>query len=70
MSALIESNTQYAEVKVIHVDWDDFGDAPITSELGVQRQSTLVMFKEGKEVGRVVAQTSEEAIEELFKTAV
>ncbi|MGK0172828.1 MAG: hypothetical protein ACI9W2_004569, partial [Gammaproteobacteria bacterium] len=36
----------------------------------VPRRSTLVMFKGGKEVGRVVAQTSTSAIEALFKAAI
>jgi len=67
VSALVESNPDYAKVKLILVDWDDFGDAPIVSELDVKRQSTLVMFNEGKEVARVVAQTSEDLIEDLFK---
>lgn len=52
------------------VDWDTFKNAPITSELNIPRRSTLVMFNEGVEVARVVAQTSESAIAELFDAVI
>ncbi len=67
MSALVESNPEYEKVRLINVDWDEIRGAPLLKELRVPRQSTLVMFKGGEEVARVVAQTSEQAIEELFK---
>lgn len=70
MSTLRESNPDYAKVKVINVDWDEFGGAPITSELDVRRQGTLVMFNNGEEVARAVAQTSEESIDALFKAVI
>ncbi len=69
MSALIDSNPKYAEVTLIQADWDEFKKAPIVSELSIPRRSTLVMFNEGEEVARVVAQTGKDAIEELFKAA-
>ncbi len=69
MRALQEGNADYAAVKVIRVDWTVFGKKPIVKELKVPRRSTLVMFNEGKEVARVVAQTSTDAIEGLFKAA-
>ena len=52
------------------VDWDTFKDAPIISELKIPRRSTLVMFKGGEEVSRVIAQTSEPAIAELFDAVI
>ncbi len=67
MSALIDSNPEYAAVTIIRVDWDDFKDAPIVTELGIPRRSTLVMFNQGEEVARVVAQTGSDVIEDLFK---
>jgi len=51
----------------MRVDWDEYRGAPITAELGIRRQSTLVMFNGGKEVSRVIAQTSAIAIEDLFQ---
>ncbi len=70
MSAVVDSNSAYKIVKLIRVEWDSFSDAPITKELNVLRRSTLVMFDDGKEVGRVVSQTGKAAIEALFKAVV
>ena len=69
MRALQEGNADYAAVKVIKVDWTVFGKKPIVKELKIPRRSTLVMFNDGKEVARVIAQTSKDAIEDLFKAA-
>ena len=66
MSALKDGNPAYQAVKVMRVDWDLHRDSPVVSELKIARRSTLVMFNEGVEVGRVVAQTSASAIEPLF----
>lgn len=54
----------------MNVNWDKHKRDAIVSELGIRRRSTLVMFNEGKEIDRVVAQTSVEAIEALFVKAV
>ncbi len=70
ISALIDNNEAYAKVRIISVDWDTYGNSKLAKELRIPRRSTLVMFKNGEEVGRVVAQTGQEAIEELFKAAV
>jgi len=67
VSALIEDNEAYQAITVMRVDWDEYRGAPITAELGIRRQSTLVMFNGGKEVSRVIAQTSAIAIEDLFQ---
>ena len=69
MRALLDSNPEYRAVKIIRVDWDKYGRAPITRELEVRSRSTLVMFRDGKEIGRVVASTSKAGIEPLFKVA-
>jgi len=70
ISQLMKDNEQYASVNVMSVDWDVHGRTKFAKALRIPRRSTLVMFKGGKEVGRVVAQTSTAAIEELFKAAV
>lgn len=69
MRALLDSNSDYRAVKIIRVDWDKHSRAPITRELNIPRRSTLVMFRDGKEIGRVVARTSKADIEPLFKAA-
>ena len=67
MRALIDSNPKYRAVTIIRVDWDRFSRDVIVSELMIPRRSTLVMFNQGKEVARVVADTRTSAIEALFK---
>lgn len=70
MSTLRDSNPQYAAVKVIEVDWDQYAKSDLTSELGIPRRSTLVMFNQGEEVARVVSQTGINEIEALFKAVI
>ena len=65
MRALLDGNPAYRAVKIIRVDWDTHRRSPVVSELRVPRRSTLVMFKGGNEVGRVVARTSKADIEAL-----
>ena len=67
MRTLIEKNPAYKAVTLMRVDWDTHRDSDLVRKFRIPRRSTLVMFDKGKEVGRVVAQTSESAIEALFK---
>ena len=67
MRALLDSKSEYRKVTIMRVDWDTYRDAEIVKSLAIPRRSTLVMFNNGVEVGRVVAQTSTAAIEALFK---
>ncbi|MEM7504314.1 MAG: thioredoxin family protein [Pseudomonadota bacterium] len=69
MSALIDQNPKYQQVTVFVLDWDTFSQADVTKELGVVRRSTLVMFKGGKEIGRVLGRTDNASIEKLFIAA-
>ena len=70
MSALIDANEKYRVVTVFRVDWDTYRNDQITKDLNIRRRSTLVMFKDGKEIDRAVAQTSARAIEPLFEKAI
>lgn len=70
MSALIDGNEAYQSVTVIKVDWDLYRDDQFTKDLGVRRQSTLVMFKDGAEIDRVIGQTGEDVIGQLFEKAI
>ena len=69
MRALLDSKPQYRAVTIMRVDWDTWRNADIVKTLAIPRRSTLVMFRGGKEVGRVVAETDSNAIEALFKAA-
>lgn len=67
MSALLDSNPAYRQVKILRVDWDKFSGGQLAQELKIPRRSILVMFNRGQEVGRVVARTDRASIEALFK---
>ena len=70
MGALLEANSEYKTVKLMRVDWDSQSKDPIVKELGVKRRATLVMFKDGKEVGRVQSSAKKSKIEALFQAAI
>ena len=70
MSALLDDNADYQQVRLMRVDWDSQSNAPIVEQLGVGHRATLVMFKLGKEVGRVQWTASKADIEPLFKAAI
>lgn len=50
----------------IRVDWDDFGREPVSTERKIPRRSTLIVLKGDKELGRIVAGTSEAKIKALM----
>lgn len=64
---LIKQNPKYkSSMKFIRVDWDDFKNADIRKDYQVPRRSTLIVLKGNKELGRLVAVTSENAIKDLM----
>ena len=54
----------------MRVDWDTYKNKPVTTSRNIPRRSTLVLIKGGKEVGRLVAATSEKAITGLLDKGV
>ena len=56
----------YKSMTLLAVDWDENRTSPLIGKYNVPRRSTLIMFKDGKEVGRVVAGTSTSDIQELI----
>jgi thioredoxin 1 len=70
LDALKAANPAYeAAVTFINVDWDDFGDDPLTVRLNIPRRSTLVVLKGEEELGRIVAGTAPEEIQALMDIA-
>ncbi len=65
--ATLANRPEYKELIVVDVDFDTQKDA--LRRLGVQLQSTLVIFKDKTEVGRAVGITDPDAIEALVKKA-
>lgn len=58
----------YRRITALKVDFDKQKDALKT--LRVTKQSTLIVFKNGKEVGRSLGDTSRAGIENLLKKAI
>ena len=70
INALRSENPAYDEnIVFINVDWDVYRSADITKQLGIPRRSTLVVLKGEEELGRIVAGTSQSAIQGLMDTA-
>lgn len=67
ITALRDANPAYDDaIGFYRVDWDEFGNGAFARSLNVPRRSTLVMFRDGAEVGRVVAGTREADIRALL----
>ncbi len=54
------------KIAFVEVDWDDHRSSPISKNLKVRRQSTLVMFTPEGEIGRVFARTDKASIKGLL----
>ena len=70
IKALKAANPAYeASVSFINVDWDEWGDSAIVTDLNIPRRSTLVVLKGDKELGRIVAGTAKAEIKALMDVA-
>jgi thiol-disulfide isomerase/thioredoxin len=58
-----------SNITFINIDWDTYGEADITSRMGIPRRSTLVALKGDEELGRLVAATGKSAIQGLMDAA-
>lgn len=61
------ANDKYKSITYFVIDYDNQQDA--LKKFNMRRQSTVVVFKEGKEVTRSIGATSSSAIELLLKQA-
>ena len=69
LKKLRASYPQYDKsIAFVLIDWDTFGSHAVTTSRKVSRRSTIVLIKGGKEIGRLVAQTSEQKIKALLDT--
>ncbi|MEM9330765.1 MAG: thioredoxin domain-containing protein [Pseudomonadota bacterium] len=66
INALRAKGTPYETMTMLTVDWDENRSGPLISNYNVPRRSTLIMFKDGEEVGRIVAGTSTTDIKALI----
>lgn len=67
VSALLKLEP-YRQIRPLRVDFDKQKD--VLKILRASKQSTLIVFKDGKEVGRSLGDTSQEGIENLLKKAI
>lgn len=58
-----------AKLTFFKVDWDTYSSSPVTVSRKIPRRSTLIVLRGNKELGRVVAGTSESQIKALMDTA-
>jgi len=58
---------RYAGIAALRVDFDSQAD--VVKSFRVVQQSTLIVFKGGREVGRSIGDTRKESIEALLKQA-
>jgi thiol-disulfide isomerase/thioredoxin len=65
--ATLAAQPEYAGLTIVDVDFDTQKDA--LRRLGVQKQSTLVIYKDRTERARAVGITRREAIEDLMQNA-
>jgi thioredoxin 1 len=59
---------EFQSIVVIHVDFDS--QKEVLKKLNVQRQSTLIVFKDGREAGRSLGDTTDFGIEALLQKAI
>ena len=70
IAKLKEENPAYEQaITFIDVDFDRWGNSPVSTNLGVTRRSTLVVLRGEEELGRIIAGTRREQIKSLMDTA-
>ena len=70
ITSLIRTNPAYGRLTFVDVDWDTFGPSEwVEKRLKVERRSTLIAMKDGKEVGRLVNEPYEARIRSFLDTA-
>ena len=62
--AELAADPTFADLVILRVDFD--AQKPIVQGFGVQKQSTLIVFKGEKELGRTTGDTKADSIEQLL----
>ena len=70
INALRSENPAYDEnILFVRVDWDDYGQAEVSTSRNIPRRSTLLVLRGEEELGRIVAGTGSDEIQALLDTA-
>jgi thioredoxin 1 len=64
----LTSEPKYADLQVFKIDFDTEKD--LLKKLNVRTQSTLIVYKQGAEVGRSVGDTNRDSIAELLSKTI
>ncbi|MGB1310614.1 MAG: thioredoxin family protein [Leucothrix sp.] len=71
INQLRERNPVYDKhLTFVRVDWDVYGDHEVTESRNIPRRSTLIVLNGEKELGRIVAGTNINKIQELMDMGV
>ncbi|KKB08256.1 hypothetical protein VE26_12420 [Devosia chinhatensis] len=69
LDALQQESAAYADIPILRVDWDEYGDGELARSLAIPRRSTLVLMRGTSELGRLVAETRKDRISALLDLA-
>jgi thioredoxin 1 len=64
----LSAQAEFKDLTIFHVDFDSQQD--VVKNQGAQQQSTLIVYKGGKEMGRSVGDTNADSIGKLLAQAV
>ena len=65
----LQRDKKYDAIQVFTVDWDKYRKSDLRKALNVPRRSTIILFKDGEELDRIIAHTSKSRIQQLFDMA-
>jgi thioredoxin 1 len=69
VTRLYEGDSKYNDIQIIRVDWDTYRSSQLVADWQIPRRSTLVLIEGDTELGRLVADTREDAIRGLLDLA-
>jgi thioredoxin 1 len=64
----LSAQAEFKDLMIFHVDFDSQMD--VVKNQGAQQQSTLIVYKDGKEMGRSVGDTNADSIGKLLAQSV
>lgn len=70
LAALLAENPTYESLRFVEVDWDTFGPSVWVDKLKVERRSTLIAMRKGREIARVVNQPDIRLLRAFLDTAI
>ncbi|MNL86889.1 hypothetical protein D3C87_2158000 [compost metagenome] len=65
----LQSEAAYADIPILRIDWDTYGNSELARNMAIPRRSTLVLMRGETELGRLVAETRKDRIGALLDLA-